>query len=187
MPRLMWLLLLLPQIALAAPPTQLLLGWQFPHDFPGLTAFRLTVANLVSGQQDVLQVVPSVAPACGRDPSIDADTFCAFLPTCPPPGVYGMAVQAVVGDRMSSEAEAEQNGLLCHVEATAPCQCQVVPQTPPPAPTRPVPAPPTSPPAPPGPVVAPQPPSSPPGPLATRPTLPLLPTFPTLTPTSAPT
>jgi len=53
------LLLLLPQVIHAAP-TRFLLGWEFPHALPHLTGFQITVADLATGQQDVLQVAPSV-------------------------------------------------------------------------------------------------------------------------------
>lgn len=179
MRRLLLVFLLVPQIALGA--NQFVLAWDFPHTFPGLTGFQITVADMVSGTQDVLHVPPSVAPACGTGADVTPDTFCAVLPTCPPTGVYAIAVQAVVGSQMSSEAEAEAQALLCHVTPGAPCQCQAVQGiTAPPAATHPSPQVPTAQgPATSAGVPAPQPPT--PAPTPVTPPRPAMPTFPTLT------
>src|SRR5215831_3799608 len=122
-------LLLVPQAAQAADTMTLV--WDFPRTVTA-EGFRITVTDLAAQKMDQLTVAPSAEGACG--PGNGANTFCAQLPTCPPPGLYALFVQAKVGAQFSSDAEAEHEGILCHMLPTAPCHCAATPPVSAPAP-----------------------------------------------------
>ena len=112
-------LLLLIGLGVRQATAACILLWDVPRDVP-LEGFRITITDLVAQKLDQLDVTPSAVGACGKEP---ADTYCAQLPVSPPPGVYGIFVQAKRGGQMTEEAAARQQGLLCHIIAGRPCQC----------------------------------------------------------------
>jgi hypothetical protein len=124
-----------------AHAAQLLLGWDFPRDYPDQPAsFRLSYTSSAAPEAriDAMAVPPSAVGACDAVPSATEDTYCAHWPECPAPGtVILFWVQAAWGDVVSTHS----NIVSCQFVAGRPCVCVDPSLDPPPGVSSPGPAP----------------------------------------------